>query len=953
MKRCSHPASPGGSDGLRTLGFERSTCTCTTAQAIVIVISEYGIPGISRRLVVLRLRRLSAGASLFLTLFCASPAKLNPETPPPEQPKGVLLLYMDEMSHPAERAADEGIRSVLGNKRDIRIYSEHLDTALFPDPKFQAAQSAWLKNKYRDRRIDLVIAVGLPSQTLLPDIPTVFCGMERNGLSYATLPPNATAVWPSPDFEGTLIAAARLQPGAHQVVVLSGTTAWDRHIEMGLRNTPQPPGTHWDISYWDNIPVEEMRLRLAALPRDTIVLFLSVVRDGAGHTPISLALIPSLSAASSAPIYGLSDGFIGFGIVGGSVVSFETQGKQAAELGQRILRGEKAADIEPVTAASSYIFDWRQLRRFGLSESALPPGSMVRFAVRSPWDLYKGWIITSVVFLLLETGLIGYLLLQRRRRRRAESLLSYELRFESLLSGLSATFANVPADRTNAEIEKALEKLRGFLDLDRVSLFETMEADSPFELIHSASGGAIPPGPQAFSRNEFPWIVANLLQGKDCVLRSRENLPPEAQKEQAFLLEKDYRFTVLVPLRAASVTVGCLAFISYHEGTWPDELVRQFRVVAEVFANTLARRRIEGGLQESQQRFQTMADTAPVMIWMSGTDKLRTFFNRQWLDYTGRSLDQELGNGWAKNVHPDDVEQCLGTYVASFVARQSFSMEFRLRRPNGSFGWVFDTGVPRYTPAGEFTGFIGSCMDITDRRSAEQSLLDLSGRLISAQEDERARIARELHDDFSQRLALLAMQLGQVSESIPSSNKAADKKLHTMWEGISELSADIHRLSHQLHSSKLHHVGLMAAARSLCDEIGQQHHIHIEFVERDMPEVIPQDVELCFFRIVQEALNNIVKHSGAKQAHVQFDGTTFHIRLRIVDGGVGFDPNSNSVRGGLGLASMRERLRLLGGSLALHSRHMEGTEILVEVPLAQVNRAGAAPVTTIDRRDRQ
>ena len=238
---------------------------------------------LERGLVVLRLRRFLACASLFLTFFCASPAELDAETPRAEEPKGVLLLYLDEMSLPGERAADDGIRSVLGNKPDIRIYSEHLDTSLFPDPKFQAAQLAWLRNKYRDRRIDLVIAVGLPSQNLLPDIPTVFCGMERNGLSHATLPPNATAVWLSPDFEGTLTAAARLQPGAHQVVVLSGTTPWDRHVEMGLRNTPQPPGTHWDISYWDNISVEEMRLRLAALPKDTIVLYLSIVRDGAGH----------------------------------------------------------------------------------------------------------------------------------------------------------------------------------------------------------------------------------------------------------------------------------------------------------------------------------------------------------------------------------------------------------------------------------------------------------------------------------------------------------------------------------------------------------------------------------------------------------------------------------------------------------------------------------------------
>ena len=913
---------------------------------IVIVISDYGIPGISRGPVVLRLGRFLACASLFLTFLCASTAGLAPQTPRAEEPKGVLLLYRDEMSLPGERAADEGIRSVLGNNPDIRIYSEHLDSSLFPDPKFQAAQLASLRSKYRNRRIDLVIAAALPAQNLLPDKPTVFCGMEPNGLSHATLPPNSTAVWLSPDFKGTLAAAARLQPRAHQVVVLSGTSPWDRHVELGLRNTPPPPGTNWDISYWDNISVEEMRLRLAALPKNTIVLYLNIQRDGAGHPYVSRDLIPSFSAVSSAPIYGMSDGFIGFGIVGGSVVSFETQGKQAAELGQRILRGERPADIPPVAAASSFIFDWRQLRRFGLSESALPPGSIVRFAVRSPWDLYKRWIVTGVAFILLQTTLIGYLLVQRRRRRRAESLLSYELRFESLLSSLSATFANVQADRTNAEIETALEKLRGFLDLDRVSLFETMEPGSPFELTHSASGAAITPGPRAFSRDEFPWLVANLLQGNDCVIRSRGDLPPDAQKEQDFLLEKDYKFVAIVPLRAACQTMGSLAFISYHEGTWPDEVIRQFRAVAEVFANTLARKRIEDGLQESQQRFQTMADTTPVMIWISGNDKLRTFFNRQWLDFTGRTLDQELGNGWSKNVHPDDLEQCLRTYISSFEARRSFTMEFRLRRPNGAYGWVFDTGVPRYTPAGEFTGFIGSCMDITDRRSAEQSLLDLSGRLISAQEDERARIARELHDDFSQRLALLAMQLGQVSQSIPSSNIAVGKNLHIMWEGISELSSDIHRLSHQLHSSKLRHVGLMVAAKSLCDEIGEKHRIQIEFVHGELPEEISSDVELCFFRIVQEALNNIVKHSGAKQAHVEFVGTASHIRLRIVDNGVGFDPNANSVREGLGLASMRERLRLSGGSLALHSRHMEGTEIVAEVPLPQTTAQGPPPAAT-------
>ena len=378
-----------------------------------------------------------------------------------------------------------------------------------------------------------------------------------------------------------------------------------------------------------------------------------------------------------------------------------------------------------------------------------------------------------------------------------------------------------------------------------------------------------------------------------------------------------------MPLRAASLTVGSLKFISFHEGTWPDEVIRQIRVMAEVFANTLARKRIEDGLQESQQRFQTMADTAPVMIWMSGTDKLRTFFNRQWLEFTGRSLDQELGNGWSKSVHLDDVEQCLRTYVSSFDARRSFTTEFRLRRANGEYGWVFDTGVPRFTPAGEFSGFIGSCMDITDRRSAQQGLLDLSGRLISAQEDERARIARELHDDFSQRLALLAMQLGQVGESLPSSNEAASERLNIMWNGISELSSDIHRLSHELHSSKLHHVGLLACG----EEPLRGNRTTTPHSDRVCPPgTAGRDFagpRTVLFSHVQESLNNIVKHSGAKQAHVEFVGTASHIRLRIVDSGVGFDPSAKAARAGLGLASMRERLRLLGGTMALRSRPME------------------------------
>jgi PAS domain S-box-containing protein len=134
------------------------------------------------------------------------------------------------------------------------------------------------------------------------------------------------------------------------------------------------------------------------------------------------------------------------------------------------------------------------------------------------------------------------------------------------------------------------------------------------------------------------------------------------------------------------------------------------------------RKRAEHALRESEQRFRLMADAAPVLIWMSGTDKLCTWFNKSWLDFVGRPIEQELGNGWAENVHAEDYDRCLKTYVTAFDAREPFRMEYRLRRHDGEYRWILDTGIPRYGADGEFAGYIGSCIDITDRKHAEEAL---------------------------------------------------------------------------------------------------------------------------------------------------------------------------------------------------------------------------------------
>jgi PAS domain S-box-containing protein len=357
-----------------------------------------------------------------------------------------------------------------------------------------------------------------------------------------------------------------------------------------------------------------------------------------------------------------------------------------------------------------------------------------------------------------------------------------------------------------------------------------------------------------------------------------------------------------------------------------------------VGASTIARdiserKRQEAILRESEERFRLMADTAPTLIWMSGTDKLCTFFNQTWLHFTGRSMELEMGQGWVEGVHPDDMERCLATYYSAFDSHVDFEMEYRLRRFDGDYRWVVDFGVPRFEPGGNFCGYIGSCIDITERKSSEKSLHELSGRLISAQEEERARIARELHDDFSQRLALLGIGLGQLWKKLPIEEVEERASVLDMLKGTKEMSVDIHSLSHQLHSSKLEHVGLVPALRGLCKDISKKYGIEVHFSERELPPSIPKDVALCLFRVAQESLGNTVKHSKAPDARVDLGANEKGVTLSVLDTGKGFDTSVHNPAAGIGLIGMRERLRLVGGKLLVKSAPGRGTEIIAEVPL--------------------
>ena len=225
---------------------------------------------------------------------------------------------------------------------------------------------------------------------------------------------------------------------------------------------------------------------------------------------------------------------------------------------------------------------------------------------------------------------------------------------------------------------------------------------------------------------------------------------------------------------------------------------------------------------------------------------------------------------------------------------------------------------------------------IVARRPTEEERLELSGRLIRAQEDERSRLARELHDDFSQRLAVLAIDLERTASIISESPVEARRRIYELWNRVSEIGADLHSLSHRLHSSTLESLGLVLGVSSFCGDFADRQHIQVDFAHKDVPRTIPPEVELSIFRIVQEGLRNVKRHSGAIRAEVRLEVIANALYLSIADEGVGFDTTKRSIRSGLGIRSMQERLRLLGGRVEIRSRPGQGTTVEVKVPLNPV-----------------
>jgi PAS domain S-box-containing protein len=371
---------------------------------------------------------------------------------------------------------------------------------------------------------------------------------------------------------------------------------------------------------------------------------------------------------------------------------------------------------------------------------------------------------------------------------------------------------------------------------------------------------------------------------------------------------------------------------------------------SKVARDITGQKQAEQALRESEQRFRVITDASPIMVWMSGTDKLCYYFNKGWLDFVGRTLEKECGNGWAENVHPEDFDRCLQIYVTSFNARRPFEMEYRLRHHTGQYRWILDRAVPRYAPDGTFEGYVGGCLDVHDQKEAAEKvrIADETVRLMKTQDEERRRIARELHDSAGQTLTVLGLSLAELvqrAEIIAPELVKGGKEIEGV---VQQLHREIRTTSYLLHPPLLDECGLSSALSWYVEGLAQRSGIAIKLDNADNFGRLPSDMELAIFRLVQECLTNIHRHSGSKTADIRMFVEAESLHVEVSDQGKGIPPERlaeiRSGGSGVGVRGMQERLHQFGGEMSIEVTG-SGTRVSASIPLPKDARSTeTAPV---------
>ena len=368
--------------------------------------------------------------AIALTLFVAFFARAEDQS----APKRVLVIFDENKDFAGLALLDRSISSTLktGARGPVEVYTEYMDLARFRDEGYEQRLRDFYRQKYGGKKLDLVMAVMGPSldfalrhgSELFPGVPIVFCGIDRRELDGRKLPPQITGILVKREFKPTLELALRVHPQTRNVYFIAGTSPFNRYWTEEARRELREFEGRVAITYLTELPMEELRSQVARLPANSIILYLHLFRDGAGMSFQPQEAVSLIAEKANAPIYVFFDQPLGYGPVGGFAYSVEAHGREAANVGVRLLNGETAANI-PVAevGTSTYMFDWRQLRRWEINEALLPKDRVVLYRAPSLWSQHKRYIITAISICIVQATLIAVMLVQRLRRKSAEAAL--------------------------------------------------------------------------------------------------------------------------------------------------------------------------------------------------------------------------------------------------------------------------------------------------------------------------------------------------------------------------------------------------------------------------------------------------------------------------------------------------------------------------------------------------
>ena len=527
-------------------------------------------------------------------------------------------------------------------------------------------------------------------------------------------------------------------------------------------------------------------------------------------------------------------------------------------------------------------------------------------------------------------------------RKRVELALDERLRFETLLTELSAAFANLPTRAVDQEIDKWLQNLVEFLDMDRAILDQVGEDGITLSRSHAHTVRGIDTRPLDVANNQAPWITEQLLRG-NTVKWSRipDDIPEQASKEREFARRIGAKSVLSIPVCIGGSVICAISFTSMRNyGDWSDEMVARLRLVGEIFANAIARKRAEEALFQRQSELSEAQRLASIGSWewdiltdgLTYSDELRRIYGFEGEDRSSPN------KAFSEAIHCDDRARRNAAMAGALGGGPPYNMEFRIIRPDKSVRFVHSRGQLICNEAGKPVRMIGMAQDITERKRAAKELEKanhqlrfLSRRLFHLQEEERRHLARELHDEVGQALTAAKINL---QTAMKESDGAKSKRIDEAAAILEKLLGQVRQISLDLRPSMLDDLGLIPALRSLLDQQGRRASVAVRLSAKNMPENLDPEIQTTCFRIAQEAITNAVRHANATRIDVDLGRENGDVRLQVRDDGRGFDAESAQPQtAGLGLIGIKERAALVGGWAKIISTPNKGTTIEVSLPL--------------------